>query len=119
MLVRPTSGDEAARYGAPGVDLKTLCAEIHNWEEIRKSSTSPTLLGFRFDGFRHIVDMTEDEHLSKLASEHVCPNCGALIKGDTQVKRGKGAFCSLDCVASYHQAEFAEKARRMAIASRQ
>ena len=62
---------------------------------------------------------SEDHRLAELSKIGICPNCGRVIKEGTRVVRGSGAFCSLDCVASYHQAEFSERARRLAAAAQQ
>jgi hypothetical protein len=62
---------------------------------------------------------SEEEHLLELSKVGICPNCGKLVQTGTAVVRGKGRFCSLDCVASFYNAEFAERARRLQAAARQ
>lgn len=62
---------------------------------------------------------SEEQRLSYFAKVGVCPNCGKVIREGTAVARGFGKFCSLDCVASFFEAEFAERARRLAAAARQ
>ena len=62
---------------------------------------------------------SEGDQLFELARARVCPNCGKAIAEGTAVGRGAGSFCSLECVALYHQAEFDERARRLAMAARQ
>jgi hypothetical protein len=62
---------------------------------------------------------SEADGLENLSDARVCPNCGETIPEGTAVVRGKGSFCSLDCVASYHQAEFAERVKRLTAAARQ
>jgi len=61
----------------------------------------------------------ERDRLLELARQGICPNCGKTIAEGTSVVRGPGLFCSLDCVASFHHAEFNERARRLASAARQ
>jgi hypothetical protein len=56
--------------------------------------------------------------LSRMAKAGICPNCGRQIEQGRAVVRGAGLFCSLECVASYHEAEFVERARRLAAATR-
>jgi hypothetical protein len=60
----------------------------------------------------------EDTRLKELGQAGICPNCGRLIPGGTAVTRGFGSFCSLECVALFHHAEFSERARRLAAARR-
>jgi len=61
---------------------------------------------------------SEDDRLAELSSAGICPNCGSVILPGQAVIRGVGSFCSLDCVAAFYQAEFAERARRLTIASK-
>ena len=60
---------------------------------------------------------SEDDRLVELSKAGICPNCGDAIMPGKAVVRGAGSFCGLDCVASYHQAEFAERAKRLAAAA--
>jgi len=60
----------------------------------------------------------EEVRLHELRQAGICPNCGESIPEGTAVTRGRGSFCSLECVALYHQAEFSERVRRLAAASR-
>ena len=60
----------------------------------------------------------ESNNLRQLREEGICPNCGNSIPEGTAVVRGAGTFCSLECIASYYQAEFDERARRLAAAKR-
>jgi hypothetical protein len=41
-----------------------------------------------------------------------------VIPKGASVIRGPGAFCSLECVALFYEADFSERARRLAIAVR-
>ena len=61
---------------------------------------------------------SKDDQFEELQMLGICPNCGKPIAEGKAVVRGAGSFCSLDCVASYHQAEFSERARRLAAAAR-
>lgn len=64
------------------------------------------------------MDNSESDRLVELSNAGICPNCGRAIPERTAVVRGKGSFCSLDCVASFHEAEFTERARRLAAAAK-
>ena len=89
---------------------------IHNWDQ---TSTSQRLLNFKLlSKWRHPVSSSEADRLVLLSKAGICPNCGTRIPEGTAVVRGPGAFCSLDCVALFHQAEFSERARRLTAASR-
>ena len=55
------------------------------------------------------MDGSERDALRNLRQIGVCPNCGLRIAPGTAVIREGGSFCSLDCVASYYQAEFDER----------
>jgi uncharacterized protein (UPF0212 family) len=61
----------------------------------------------------------DDNRSEELSDEPVCPNCLKVIEEGTAVIRGAASFCSLECVAAYHQAEFREHARRIATAAKQ
>jgi hypothetical protein len=61
----------------------------------------------------------DDNHPEEMSDEPVCPNCSKVIEEGTAVIRGAASFCSLECVAAYHQAEFSERARRIATAAKQ
>ena len=61
---------------------------------------------------------SKDDVLAELRMSGICPNCGKSIAESKTVARGGGSFCSLDCVASFFQAEFSERARRLAAAAR-
>ena len=63
------------------------------------------------------VPESESEYLALLRKKAKCPNCRSSIDPGTAVVRGPGSFCSLDCVAFYHQLEFRERLRRLAAAS--
>jgi len=45
----------------------------------------------------------------ELSKAGTCPNCAKAIGKGESVVRGPGVFCSLKCVAEYHQAEFSER----------
>jgi hypothetical protein len=60
---------------------------------------------------------SESERLSRPSREGICPNCGKAIPEGQGVVRGAGMFCSLDCVALFHQQEFTERAKRLRDAS--
>lgn len=64
------------------------------------------------------MSSSEADRLTELSKEGVCPNCGRSIPEGTAVARGPGSFCSLECVALFHNAEFSERARRLTAASR-
>lgn len=61
----------------------------------------------------------DDNRPEELTDEPVCPNCLKVIEEGTAVIRGAASFCSLECVAAYHQAEFSERVRRIAAAAKQ
>lgn len=61
---------------------------------------------------------SEADALRRLREAGVCPNCGNEIPKGQAVVRGTGSFCGLDCIALYFQAEFSERARRLAVALR-
>src|SRR5664280_1441845 len=93
--------------------------EIHNRREIPKKSTGGiTCYSSESRKRRGTVTISESDHLAELSKAGICPNCGKPIAKGKSVVRGAGAFCSLDCVASYYQAEFSERARRLAAAAR-
>ena len=60
--------------------------------------------------------MSEADFLAELSNMGICPNCGKKIAEGKSVVRGAGTLCSLDCVASYFEAEFSERAMRLAAA---
>jgi hypothetical protein len=75
------------------------------------------VLCFRFFAREGILaGSEEDAKLNELRQAGVCPNCGRLIPEGKAVARGPGLFCSLECVALFHDAEFRERARRLASA---
>lgn len=61
---------------------------------------------------------SEEDYLFELRAAKICPNCAKPIAKGKQVVHGKGTFCSLECVALYYEAEFSERARRLAAAAR-
>jgi len=61
---------------------------------------------------------TEADQLAELAKAGICPNCGKTIGKGQSVVRGRAVFCSLECVASFYEAEFVERAKRLAAAVR-
>ena len=65
-----------------------------------------------------MADSDEDDSLRKMRREGVCPNCGKAIPTGDAVVRGSGTFCSLECVASFYEAELSAKAKRLAAAAR-
>lgn len=64
------------------------------------------------------MDKSEEDYLLELRNRNICPFCGKMIPEGAKVVRGKGAFCSLDCVANYHEPEFTQRARHLAEISR-
>jgi hypothetical protein len=64
------------------------------------------------------MDKSEEDYLLELRDLNICPFCGKIIPEGAKVVRGKGAFCSLDCVASYYEPEFTQRARHLAEISR-
>jgi hypothetical protein len=68
--------------------------------------------------WRHGLSGSEADRLAELSRAGICPNCGTSIQEGTAVVRGPGSFCSLECVALFHHAEFSERARRLEAASR-
>jgi hypothetical protein len=58
----------------------------------------------------------EEDQLKKLSERGVCPNCGKMIAEGNRHVYGRGAFCSLDCVAEYNAAELIERHRRITAA---
>jgi hypothetical protein len=65
-----------------------------------------------------VAGSDEDDRLNELRQAGICPNCGKPIPEGTAVVRGPGSFCTLDCVASFYQAEFNVRAKRLVAASR-
>jgi hypothetical protein len=63
-----------------------------------------------------VTGSEEDARLNEFRKAGICPNCGQSIQEGTAVARGPGSFCSLECVALFHHAEFEERARRLATA---
>jgi RNA polymerase-binding transcription factor DksA len=61
---------------------------------------------------------SEEDYLLELRKAGICPNCGGPIPEGKLAVRGRGSFCRLECVASYYEAEFSERARRLAAAAR-
>jgi hypothetical protein len=66
----------------------------------------------------HFMDKTEDAYLLELRNRNICPFCGKIIPEGAKVIRGKGTFCSLDCVARYNEPEFTMRAQHLAEISR-
>jgi hypothetical protein len=64
------------------------------------------------------MDKSEQDSLRELKEKGICPNCGSDLQPGKRFPRGDGVFCSLDCVAQYYEAEFIERARRIAAAVR-
>jgi hypothetical protein len=64
------------------------------------------------------MDKSEEDYLLELRGRNICPFCGRIIAKGAKVVRGKGAFCSLDCVASYYEPEFKQRTRHLAEISR-
>jgi hypothetical protein len=64
------------------------------------------------------VDQSEEAYLLELRNSNICPFCGKIIPKGANVVRGKGVFCSLDCVAHYYELEFTQKAQHLAEISR-
>jgi hypothetical protein len=60
---------------------------------------------------------SEGDCLARFRESGIFPNCGDSIPDGAAVIRGAGSFCSLDCVVWFFQAEFAERARRLASGS--
>jgi len=59
---------------------------------------------------------SEKEYLLDLANANICPNCGKAIPDSTRIGTGKktdGVFCSLDCLAQYHETELIERAKKV------
>ena len=64
---------------------------------------------------------SEEQYLLELWEQNVCPNCGKQIPAGQRVGSGqksKGGFCSLDCYADFYEHELAERARRIAEATK-
>jgi hypothetical protein len=61
---------------------------------------------------------SEQESLRELKERGICPNCGKLLQPQQKFPRGAGVFCSLECVAQYHEAEFSERAKKIATAGK-
>jgi hypothetical protein len=62
------------------------------------------------------MDESEQEYLLELGKANICPNCGKAIPGGTRIGTGKksdGIFCSLDCLAQYHETELIERAKKV------
>jgi hypothetical protein len=64
------------------------------------------------------MDQSEEAYLLELWNSNICPFCGKIIPQRAKVVRGKGAFCSLDCVARYYELEFTQKTRHLMKVSR-
>lgn len=62
------------------------------------------------------MDSSEEDSLRALKEKGICPNCGSHLQPGQRYPRGAGVFCSLDCLAKYYEAEFAERARWLATA---
>jgi hypothetical protein len=76
-----------------------------------------SLLFFRISaGGGNVAGSDEEVRLNEFRQAGICPNCGKPIPEGTAVARGPGAFCSLECVALFHNAEFSERAKRLAAA---
>jgi hypothetical protein len=96
-----------------------LRIELHTEPPISESSTGLLLLMFGVS-MTEVWEMESDsDELARLSRLGICPNCARQIPEGTAVVRAGGSFCSLNCVASYFEAEFKERARRLDIASRQ
>jgi hypothetical protein len=92
--------------------------EIHKTAEIPDRVHRPSVVNLRCPllGVRVTNDDSEANELRHLRGLGICPNCGKRILAGNSVVRGAGSFCSLDCVASFHEAEFTERAKRLAAA---
>ncbi len=92
---------------------------IHTTDQILEASTGHQLLlfGFFVVWSEQVSSSDEVSGLTELRKAGICPNCGKRIAKGTAQVRGPGAFCSLDCVASFYSAEFSERARRLASAA--
>jgi len=64
------------------------------------------------------MDKSEEDYLLELRNRNICPYCGKTIPVGAKVVRGKGVFCSLSCVAGYHEPEFTQRAQHLAEISR-
>ena len=83
---------------------------IHNGHGIHnKIHSRHRLLFFGISERGATVDEFERDHLAELSKAGICPNCAKAIGKGESVVRGPGVFCSLKCVAEYHQAEFSER----------
>ncbi len=65
-----------------------------------------------------MMDNSEQESLRELKEKGICPNCGKLLQSQQKFPRGTGVFCSLECVAQYYEAEFSERAKKIAAAGK-
>jgi hypothetical protein len=65
------------------------------------------------------MNSSEGDYLVELSKANICPNCGKAIEEGKRVIRGTGTFCSLECIADYHKAEFVERVRRLRAAQHQ
>jgi hypothetical protein len=55
----------------------------------------------------------DPKNLAKSSQPGVCPNCNKPVPGGTGVLRAGVLFCSLDCVAKFHEVEFKKHAREL------
>jgi hypothetical protein len=63
--------------------------------------------------WRWAMATSNDERLQEFAQWGVCPHCGSpLIDGD-KFPRGKGVFCSFDCMTLFNEFEFMQKAEEL------
>jgi hypothetical protein len=56
----------------------------------------------------------EAEYLTKMWERNMCPYCRGAVAKEKRVGSGRksdGGFCSLQCYASYHALDLAERAR--------